>query len=121
MSASSSFELSHDADVLRKIVIDLRSTLDEQADRIAQLEEWVRLLRSQRFGRSSEKSSSDQLGLFNEAEQSVDAAELEPAAAVQDEIEVPAHRRQRPGRRPLPEWMERVEIVHDLPEDTASR
>lgn len=118
MSTPSSVELPQDAEQLRELVIGLRSTVDEQAERIAQLEEWVRLLRSQRFGRSSEKLSVDQLGLFNEAEQAVDADEATPETSEADDtIEVPGHRRAKPGRRPLPAWMERVEIVHDLPED----
>ncbi len=92
-----------------------RSQLDEQRSRIAQLEEWVRLLRSQRFGRSSERASSDQLGLFNEAEQTADAVPLasDGGEAV---VPVPAHERRRAGRRPLPDWMERVEVLHDLSE-----
>ncbi|MFQ5700202.1 MAG: IS66 family transposase, partial [Myxococcota bacterium] len=42
-------------------------------------------------------------------------AEAEDAAST---IEVPSHtRRQRGGRRPLPDFLPREEILHDLPED----
>jgi transposase len=30
---------------------------------------------------------------------------------------VPAHKRKKPGRKPLPEALPRVEVIHDLPED----
>jgi len=84
-----------------------------QAEQIRQLEEYVRLLKHQRFGRSSERHPEAQLGLFNEAEVDTDAAEKEDAS----ETLIPAHtRRTRGGRRPLPAWIPRVEILHDLAE-----
>ncbi len=54
----------------------------------------------------------DQLGLFN-------AAEAIAADGAVDEVEVAvaAHTRTPRGRRPLPSWMPREEILHDLPED----
>jgi transposase len=88
------------------------AVLDEQADRIEALEELIRLLRSQRFGRKSEKASTHQLGLFNEAEASVH----EIAGDAGDEIDVPAHKRRKGGRRPIPDFLPRVEVVHDLSE-----
>jgi transposase len=92
-------------------VESLRALVRERDSEIQQLREYIRLLRSQRFGASSERSHRDQLGLFNEAEQLVDAAagELEEPT-----VAVPAHTRAKGGRRPLPAWMERVEILHDL-------
>lgn len=90
-----------------------KTTIDEYAREIEQLREYVRLLKSQRFGASSERVHRDQLGLFNEAEQILDA---EGEAADDETIAVPAHTRAKRGRRPLPAWMDRVEIVHDLPE-----
>ena len=129
MSTLSVEALPDDVETLRALVIERQSQLEEQRARledhearieayreqIAQLEEWVRLLRGQRFGRSSEKVSPDQLGLFNEAEQTAEAVAREP----EDEpavVSVPAHERRAGGRRPLPDWMERVEVRHDLPE-----
>ncbi len=55
--------------------------LTEQSERIAFLEEYIRLLKHQRFGRSSEKSHRSQLGLFNEAEYAADASDTEEAEA----------------------------------------
>lgn len=90
--------------------------ITEQSERIAFLEEYVRLLKHQRFGRSSEKSHKNQLGLFNEAECAADAFEVEEAEA-DETIAVPAHVRRKSGRRPIPAEIPRVEILHDLPEE----
>ena len=76
-----------------------RSALEESQERIETLEEFIRLLRQQRFGRKSEKAPVDQLGLFNEAEASTQAAEAEEGD--EDEIDVPAHKRRKGGRRPV--------------------
>lgn len=94
---------------------DQEERLTEQAERIDLLEEYVRLLKHKRFGRSSEKSDAAQLGLFNEAECAVD--DLDPEEVERGEtVTVPAHTRRKPGRRPLPAELPRVEILHDLPE-----
>ncbi|MFQ5515698.1 MAG: transposase [Myxococcota bacterium] len=45
--------------------------LEARDAEIAQLREYVRLLRHQRFGRKSEKVCPDQLSIFNEAEREV--------------------------------------------------
>ena len=87
--------------------------LAERDTEITQLREYIRLLKSQRFGATSERSHRDQLGLFNEAE-ALAAAERE--AAAEPGVAVAAHTRTPRGRRPLPAWMPREEILHDLPE-----
>ena len=89
--------------------------LTEQSERIAFLEEYIRLLKHQRFGRSSEKSSTSQIGLFNEAECAADASGTEEAEA-DETIAVLAHTRRKRGRRPIPAEIPRVEILHDLSE-----
>ena len=89
-----------------------RSALEERNDRIEALEELVCLLRHQRFGRKSEKAPVDQLGLFNEAEACAHEAEAEEDN--EDEIDVPAYKRRKGGRRPLSDLLPRVEVRHDL-------
>ncbi len=91
--------------------------LSERNEEISQLREYIRLLKSQRFGPRSERSHPSQMGLFNEAESIVDEDEgLEGREA--PTIEVPAHtRRKRGGRKPLPAFLPREEIVHDLSEE----
>jgi transposase len=118
---SQSAQLPSDVASLRELVrehvvaIEQRDAALEARDiEIQQLREYVRLLKSQRFGKSSERAHRDQLGLFNEAEQLLDEADADELEA--PTITVPAHTRARGGRRPPPAWMERVEILHDLPE-----
>ena len=97
---------------MRALLLRQHAELAEQAEQIRWLEEYVRLLRHQRFGRSSERHPEAQLGMFNEAEVDTDAAEKEEEASG---TLIAAHtRRPRGGRRPLPAWIPRVEIVHDL-------
>lgn len=104
--------LPEDVERLRALLIEREAAIEERDAEIAQLREYVRLLKSQRFGARSEKTPREQLGLFNEAEVLAASAEDEEPA-----VEVAAHRRTRRGRRPLPAWMPREEIVHDLPEE----
>ena len=88
--------------------------IQEQSVEIQRLLEAVRLLRHQRFGRTSERVVAEQRGLFNEAEQLVDTALPDEDEA---EVSVPAHTRRKRGRKPLPDWIPREEILHDLAEE----
>jgi transposase len=91
-----------------------QATIEQLAERIAFLEEWKRLVTSQRFGARSEKIPPEQGRLFNEAElEASHGDESEPDAA---EIAVPAHTRRRQGRRPLPDFLPVEEHLHDLPD-----
>jgi len=85
--------------------------VSEKDQRIALLEEQLQLLRHKCFGASSEKASSDQLHLFNEAEASV-----EPQTAEDDDPVVPEHKRRKRGRKPIDANLPRVTIEHDIPE-----
>ncbi|GEM_PF-6449050 len=89
-----------------------REAVDERDTEIRPLREYVRLLKSERFGSSSERSHRSQLGLFNEAEVLAETlAETDPTAPG---ITVAEHTRKPRGRKPLPAWMPREEILHDL-------
>ena len=101
-----------ESEAIPQDVETLRAMLAERDTEIAQLREYIRLLKSQHFGATSERSHRAQLGLFNEAEALVgasDGADEEPGIAVA------AHTRTPRGRRPLPSWMPREEVLHDLP------
>ena len=92
----------------------LKAIIGELAQKIAVLEEQLRLAVHKRFGASSEKADPDQLHLFNEAEalaQSAPAAEEAGA-----EITVPEHIRAKPGRKPIPAHLPRVRVEHDIPD-----
>jgi transposase len=114
-------KLPDTVEALRVLVLRRNAELEEREAEleardaeIAQLREYVRLLRHQRFGRKSEKVSPDQLSIFNEAEREV--AEAASREKERDEIQVPAHTRKKGGRRPLPESLPCIEVVHDLPD-----
>ena len=76
-----------------------------------QLLEELRLLRHKQFGRSSEKLDTETLPLFDEP---VFVSVDEPTAL--EPIQVPAHERKSPGRKALPDNLERVEILLDISE-----
>lgn len=96
-------------------IVAHRSTIETQAELIAYLQEWKRLIDSQRFGSKSEKASPDQFPLFNEAE--IEAAAADDDDLEEDTIAVPAHTRKKRGRRALPEFLPVKEILHDLSDE----
>jgi len=79
------------------------------------LREQVRLLRSQIFGRKTEKHSlipdDGQALLFNEVE------EFSPEEEVKEDVEIKGHKRKKRGRKPLPEGLPRVDVIHDIGEE----
>lgn len=81
------------------------------------LREQLRLLTAQLYGRKSERlppGKSPQLMLFDEPAGPAEEAGEESEAAT---VAVPAHRRTRAGRKPIPDHLPRVEIVHDVTEE----
>ena len=91
-------------------------------DRIDHLLEQIRLGRRRMFGASSEQSDS-QGHLFNEAEALALGSTEEQDLAVIPEVKdpatpkTPADRKTPRGKRaPLPAELERVEVLHDVPE-----
>ncbi len=108
----SSIEALQDLVAQQQALLDeQQSTIETQAEKITYLEEWKRLIDSQRFGPKSEKTAAGQFPLFNEAEVEAAAADEETE---DDTISVPAHTRKKRGRRPLPEFLPVREILHDL-------
>lgn len=91
---------------------------NQLTERNTLLVEEVQWLKSQLFGRSSEKStadvSPDQRMLFNEAEVLAAIAAAEETAGTQS---VGAHERNtKPGRKAIPEKFPRKRVIHDIPE-----
>jgi transposase len=97
---------------LKGLLIDLDT---HYRARIEFLEERVRFLQRELFGRKSEKRPLEpegrQLELFNEAEV------LTEKQAEEETLVVPEHTRRRPKRKPLPKDLPRVEVIHDLDEE----
>ena len=112
--------LPDNVDQLKAIMADFQAHYERQiADiqdhyqkKTSLLQEEIRLLRARIYGRKSEKhppGDPGQLPLFDMPEPE-DAGEEEA-------IQVLAHTRKKPGRRPLPEDLPRIEVVHDIPEE----
>ena len=93
----------------------MTKTLTHLTHRVSFLEEENRWLKSQLFGRSSEKRPQDiaveQARLFNEAES---LAEVTTGAA--ESVAIPAHSRKKSGKKKIDSQLPRIEVIHDLPE-----
>jgi transposase len=98
-------------------VAALRAQLAAREERLQLVEEENRWLKAQLFGRSSEKTRTedlnpDQAWLFNEAEAQAITAPITPP-----NIPVPAHERGKRGRKKLDARLPRVDVIHDLPDE----
>lgn len=106
--------LPDDVDKLKQLIIDL-------AAETRFLREQFNLQLHRRFAASSEKQRyPGQHELFNEAETEAATDEGEAADATnaaEETTTVATHTRKKPGRKPLPENLPRVEVIHDLDED----
>lgn len=102
---------------LKKIIAQIRAEKESLRQHYESenelLREQIRHLYDKLFGRKSEKhryaEDSPQLPLF-------DMPEPDPEAKDEEEVEVEKHTRRKKGRKPLPESLPRVEIVHDIEE-----
>jgi len=120
-------QLPDDLDALKSLVADQATKLDDVTARNAQLTtenqryqaqvltltEQLNLALARRYAASSEKLSPDQIRLFDEAE--VDTRAV--ARAEDETVTVPEHTRRKRGRKPLPEALPRVEVIHELPDN----
>jgi transposase len=108
--------LPDDPEALKSLLIEQNqnfvTTLRNKDNKLQQLEEQIRLLLSKRFGTSSERHPG-QHELFDETEQEAD--EVEPVEP--PEVTVTSDTKKKPGRKPLPEQLPRIDVIHDLPED----
>jgi len=110
-------QLPDDVDALKSLVADqlarneqLTTENQHYKAQVLTLTEQLNLALARRYAASSEKLSPDQIRLFDEAE-------AQAAAPAEDEtVTVPAHTRRKRGRKPLPETLPRLEVIHELPE-----
>ena len=102
--------------------IDLQKLIQQlsEENRIKNLEieylkEHIKLLAAQLYRKKSEKFDYASFpGQLNFLEDLPEESVLEEPNKT---IEVPAHTRKKSGRKPLPENLEREEVVHDIPEE----
>jgi transposase len=100
---------------LLALLAERDSHITQQSQQIDALTEMVRIYRYRQFGNKSEKTSADQLSIFNEAELPKNA---EAIIEADEEIHIASHTRKKsPGRKPLPENLPREQRIHDLPEE----
>ena len=110
-------KLQKKEDVFQEKEKHFKTELESKHATIQQLYEEIRLLRHGKFGARSEKYIDDnhpQGRLFDEARPLEDPSEIEAAEAT---ISVPAPIRKKPGRKPLPNDLPRIEVIHDLNDD----
>ncbi|HDY84030.1 MAG TPA: IS66 family transposase [Halieaceae bacterium] len=119
-------ELPNDVDALKALVAEQATKLDgfysdkeqlvarnEQLEsKVILLQEQLNLALAKRYAASSEKISPDQVCLFDEPEVEIPATD-----DTDDVIVVPAHTRKKRGRKPLPDNLPRIDVIHELPED----
>ncbi|MDR3630676.1 MAG: IS66 family transposase zinc-finger binding domain-containing protein [Desulfocapsaceae bacterium] len=99
------------------MLLDAQARFEKQQARFDKengiLLEQIRLLRQQLYGKKSEKmpiGGPQPLPLFDLPEPN----SIEPEGKTTD---VPAHTRKQGGRKPLPEDLPWVEVIHDIPSE----
>ena len=103
--------LPDDTSSLKKIIADQQHEHQKVQEQISYLEEMVRLLKNELFGRKSEvrrESDANQLSLFTHPEV--------PAPEPVEDVIIEKHTRNKRGRKPLPANLPRVDVIHDIPE-----
>ena len=102
---------TENVDELKNIIDSVLKKEQSYLSEINILKEQIRCLRDRLFGRKSEKISSDreQLSLFELPEEHFPIAK-------EDVIEIPSHKRKKRGRKPIPESLPRIEVIHDIDE-----
>ena len=98
-------------DELKQIIDSVLKKEQEYLFEINILKEQIRCLQDRLFGRKSEKLSPDreQLSLFKLPDEHFPIAQ-------EDVIEIPSHQRKKRGRKPIPENLPRIEVIHDIDE-----
>jgi len=128
-------QLPDDVDALKSLVVDQlvrneqlqvdKQAVDQKIEQLTTenqrykfqvltLTEQLNLALARRYAASSEKLSPDQICLFDEAESDSDAAA--DTEADDDEITIAAHKRKKRGRKPIPDHLPRIDVIHELPE-----
>lgn len=105
--------LPDDTSSLKKIIAEQYHEYQKVQEKINHLEEMVRLLRNELFGRKSEvrrEPDASQLHLFT-------PPEAPPVPEPSEDVVIEAHTRKKRGRKPLPADLPREEVTHDITEE----
>ncbi len=101
---------------LREALINLNKKFDGVEQENEFLREQLRLIRLKMFARISERyqDETDDIGsLLFEDIKSMEAESEE----IPEDLTIKEHKRKRSGRKPIPEDLERVEVVHDVSDE----
>lgn len=118
-------QLPDDVDALKSLLAEeaARNELLTTENRrykaqVLTLTEQLNLALARRYAASSEKCSPDQIRLFDEAElnSTVELEAVDDASSDDDEITVAAHQRKKRGRKPIPDHLPRIDVLHEIPE-----
>ena len=115
-------ELLNSIEEKSRIIEQKSAVIEQQKQRIAALEEYLRLSRAQRFGPSSEKNPDQQEMVFNSAEAMADDEQAQAEEAAQQALEelqsltdtTPAKKR---GRKSLSPNLPRVQVRLELSDE----
>jgi len=114
--------LPNDIDALKALLAEQRTNNDVLSQRndqlsakVVVLQEQLNLALAKRYAASSEKLSPDQIYLFDEAEAEAQIESTAPAPQ-DDTVTIGPYTRKKRGRKPLPDTLARVDVVHELPE-----
>ena len=106
-------DLPDDPVLLKQMLVQMLSERQVDKDQIVDLKEQIRLWRERFFGRKSEQTvdpQTPQLVLFNEPES------LAVPVSDESDEEAVAPTKRRGKRRPLSADLQRIEVIHELPE-----
>ncbi len=113
--------LPDDTEALKTIILNFKaeyqSEIDKYESQIQGLNYQIKLLKARLFGRKSEKLTAEDIlqgRLFDEAETH---NEHEEEQLEKESVRVKGFERRKPGRKPLPPDLPRVEEIHDIPEE----
>jgi transposase len=109
--------LPDNVEALKKIIINSQKTIETYQNEINYYKAKYEILIARFFRRSSEKITQEDLlqgRLFNEAEDGAFSKDADKNEIV-EKTQVRTHTRKRGGRKPLPEYLPRIDIVHDIP------
>jgi transposase len=98
-------------------VLREREKKELYAEEINRLHEIIADFKRHRFGKRSERYVSAEQLVFDEAEALASRAAADESEAALTEVDVPAHKRKRGHRKPLPIDLPREIVVIELPED----
>ena len=107
--------LPDDVDALKALLLEQQARNTQLEAKVLTLQEQLNLALAKRYAASSEKIAPDQLRLFDEAEVDSEPGVV-PTNDAADSLTIAPHARKKPGRKPLPDNLPRIDIIHELNE-----